>query len=214
MADIDIERKSSSGWLWALLGLVVLALLLFWLLGGDRQETAMVDEQAETEMAPTQPPATEQPTTAITTAPAALQDYQQRCGEPQPGQMALDHEATSQCLTMLTSAMEATLDESQRSAIQSKIDAANASARELMASGADSMEQSRMVRSAFSSIADALDEIQERDHPQLEGAVEQLDETVESIDPGQSLQAQREPVQRFFQQAGNVLNRMVMPQTA
>lgn len=48
MADIDIERKSGGlGWLWWLLGLLLLALLAWWLLSGDdEREVAIVDPVA------------------------------------------------------------------------------------------------------------------------------------------------------------------------
>lgn len=48
MADIDIERKSGGmSWLWWLLGLLLLALLAWWLLSGDdEREVAVVDPVA------------------------------------------------------------------------------------------------------------------------------------------------------------------------
>lgn len=48
MADIDIERKSGGmAWLWWLLGLLLLALLAWWLLSGDDEpEVAVVDPVA------------------------------------------------------------------------------------------------------------------------------------------------------------------------
>jgi hypothetical protein len=58
MADIDIERKSSSmAWLWWLLGLLLLALLAWWLLSGDEEEVAAVDPIA----APVTPTTTPEP---------------------------------------------------------------------------------------------------------------------------------------------------------
>lgn len=58
MADIDVERKSSMAWLWWLLGLLLIALLAWWLLSGDDDpEVAAVDPVA----APVTPATTPEP---------------------------------------------------------------------------------------------------------------------------------------------------------
>lgn len=38
MAEIPVEKKSSKGWLWALLALLIVALLAWWLLSDDGDE--------------------------------------------------------------------------------------------------------------------------------------------------------------------------------
>ena len=45
MAEIPVEKKSSMGWLWVLLALLILALLAWWLLDSDDE----VVEYAETD---------------------------------------------------------------------------------------------------------------------------------------------------------------------
>jgi hypothetical protein len=51
MADIDVQRKTGMGWLWWLLGLIVLALLAWWLLAPDAEEDlAVVEPVAEEPM--------------------------------------------------------------------------------------------------------------------------------------------------------------------
>lgn len=41
MAEIPVEKKSNKGWLWALLALLVLALLAWWLIDTDDEEAAV-----------------------------------------------------------------------------------------------------------------------------------------------------------------------------
>lgn len=62
MADIDVERKSGGmSWLWWLLGLLLLALLAWWLLAGDDEpEVAAVDPVAAP-VAPVTPTTTPEP---------------------------------------------------------------------------------------------------------------------------------------------------------
>ena len=40
MAEIPVEKKSSLAWLWVLLGLILAALILWWLLSGDDEPEA------------------------------------------------------------------------------------------------------------------------------------------------------------------------------
>lgn len=66
MADIDVQRRSGMTWLWVLLGLIVLALIIWAIAANDDERVAMepVTEQ------PITPPATEmQPTAPLGAAP-------------------------------------------------------------------------------------------------------------------------------------------------
>lgn len=67
MADIDIERKSSKSWIWWLLGLIALALLVWWIaeMMDDDDEVAVVPAAT----APVVDPAVPAP---VATAPAGL----------------------------------------------------------------------------------------------------------------------------------------------
>lgn len=46
MAEIPVEKKSSMGWLWVLLALLILALLAWWLLDSDDEEVDYVENEA------------------------------------------------------------------------------------------------------------------------------------------------------------------------
>ncbi|MEE4349189.1 MAG: hypothetical protein V2J26_03075 [Pacificimonas sp.] len=53
MAEIPVEKKSSMGWLWALLALLVIGLLIWWLLAeADEPEVADVDTPVVTDIEP------------------------------------------------------------------------------------------------------------------------------------------------------------------
>ncbi|WP_170003401.1 hypothetical protein [Pseudopontixanthobacter vadosimaris] len=46
MAEIPVEKKSSMGWLWVLLALLILALLAWWLLDSDDDDVDYVENDA------------------------------------------------------------------------------------------------------------------------------------------------------------------------
>lgn len=62
MAEIDVQRRNNMSWLWWLLGLIVVALIVWVLLDGTMGETAM---EPEAEM-----PAAEVPATGVAPTPA------------------------------------------------------------------------------------------------------------------------------------------------
>ncbi len=205
MADIDIERKSSTGWIWALLGLVVVGVALFWLLrGSDGVQVAMVDEPAM-ESVPAAPTTDAPPTSAL---PAALQQYEERCTASQPEAMGLDHRYTAECLRLLAGAVEGTVSADRLPAVQPHLQSAREAAGRLASSDSEATTHSQTVRDSFDSLASALEDLQRQWHADLESQVQQLNQTVEAVDPAQPLLSQRESVQRFFQQAGTLLNRM------
>ena len=58
MADIDVERKSGNNWIWWVLGLIVLALLLWWLIGMGDDDDVDVDPVTATAVEPITPATT------------------------------------------------------------------------------------------------------------------------------------------------------------
>ena len=52
MADINVERKTGTGWLWWVLGLIILALLIWWVAAPGDEDVAMVEPVAEQPIVP------------------------------------------------------------------------------------------------------------------------------------------------------------------
>jgi hypothetical protein len=59
MAELDIQKKRGTSWVWWIVGLIVLALILWWMFGGNRNAAVPGDVGAVTD------------TTASATAPVA-----------------------------------------------------------------------------------------------------------------------------------------------
>lgn len=219
MADIDIERKRSSIWPW-IVGLIALFLLI-WLLSemfvdDDAVEApvAGVAEPALVAPAPVPVVGTAEAPVAAATAPppmpAAVQQYATACAPREPAAMGMDHQYTSNCIQQLVSAVEATLQNPNLAGvdIQAQMQDARQKAEQLVQSSNQSAQHAGMTREAFMSIATLLNGVQDARYPSLDGHVTQLAETARSIQTTGNLLDQREPVQRFFQQAGDVLNAM------
>lgn len=205
MADIDIERKSSHGLLWAILGVAALGLLLFWLLrGSDTDQVSMVDDQPATETSPSTTPVAP----AAPATPPAVQQYQQACAQPQTGSTMPEAQYTSNCIGLLTSALEGSVSSSQLSTIQPQLDSARAAAGQ-MTTTQDANAQSELTHEAFDSLAGAFESIQGTTSA---SAVAQLNATADAVSPDQPLSAQTDTIHRFFSEAGSLLS--AMPATA
>ena len=66
MADINVERKSGLPWLWIILGLILLALLIWWLVPDGEEEPVV----ATSPMAEIQPPTVGAPPEPVAQGPA------------------------------------------------------------------------------------------------------------------------------------------------
>ncbi len=204
MADIDIEKRSSHGLLWAILGVAALGLLLFWLLrGSDTENVSMVDAPATETAAPTTPVEPVAPAT-----PPAVQQYQQACAQPQTGSTMPEAQYTSNCIGLLSSALEGSVSSSQLSTIKPQIDSARAAASQ-MTTTQDPNTQSELTHEAFDSLASAFESVQGTTSA---SAVAQLNSTADAVSSTQPLSAQTDTVHRFFSEAGSLLTSM--PATA
>jgi len=203
MADIDVERKSPVTWVWWVLGLLLLAMLLFWLLAPTRVDrVAVVDPATE----PMPVPTTVDPAPAA--VPPALQEFQQRCAPRQPGEMGLEHEYTADCLRRLVGAIEGTVPQQQLGQAQPELQNAREAADRLARSPPDAMDHSQQARDGLSSAASALQTVQQQAYTDMGGPVQELQQTAQQVDPNVPLLEQRDRIQAFFDQAGALLGRM------
>jgi len=203
MADIDIEKRSSHGLLWSILGLAALGLLLFWLLrGANRDQVTMVEEPA-TEPVPTAP-ATVEPVSPTLTS---TQQFRQQCAQGTMTATGTGSESqyASSCLNLLTSAIESSVSPDRLGSIRSQLDNARSATTQL-GTTTDATTQARLTKDAFGAIAGSFETL----HPTGPGhdAAEILSQTAGQISADQPLSAQASTVQQFFSQANNLLNQM------
>jgi hypothetical protein len=197
MADIDIEKRSSHGLLWSILGLAALGLLLFWLLRGANNDQVTMVEEPATEPVPTAP-ATVEPTPV-----SATQQYQQQCAQAPTAVAGTGSQHTSQCLNLLTTAVESSVPAGQLSSIQPQLDNARSAATQL-GTAADPNTQTQLTKDAFTAVGTAFETL----NPTGTGndAAKQITETASQINADQPLSAQADVVQRFFTEASALLN--------
>lgn len=221
MADIDVERKSTNIWPW-ILGLIGL-LLVGWLL------VEMLDDEVALDVAPVG--AVEGPAVVPTPAPVvnpvtpvtpdavaegnavmipAVQEYLTACTAG-TADMSLDHQYTSNCIQRLSTSIDALLQNPDLAGIdvQAQFQDYRQKAERLVQSPETSGQHANITREAFTSMATLLNAVQDARYPGLESQVSELEQAATAVQGNVEMLNQKEAVQRFFGQAGNVLTGMV-----
>ncbi|HEV2148041.1 MAG TPA: hypothetical protein VGR37_11615 [Longimicrobiaceae bacterium] len=210
MADIDIERKSGGSiWPW-LLGLLALLLIgwLLWEMFDD--DEAEVLEPAAAVVEPAPEPGVAPVAAGAAVVPPAVEQYMTTCAPRDAASMSMDHQYTSDCIQRLVASVDAVLQNPEMTGVnvQAQLQDARQAAERLVQTPETSTEHAGMVRNAFTSVATLINAIQDQRFPALDAQAGQLEQTAQSVQPGQQLLNQRDAVQNFFRQAGDVLQRM------
>ena len=191
MAEINVERKSPSPWIWVLPLIAIVALVWFWAAaGGDDDEVSREVAGGVT------------PGAAVGTGggEGAVEQYvafaapQDGAGAPQVGR---DHAYTAEGLRKLGAALgsvtEREGDSDSRQAFERFREVADRIQQDpLAASHAD------QVREAFTRAATVIDSFER-------GPQQDLRAIAESIEPNRPLLEQQERVQRFFRESAQAI---------
>lgn len=204
MAEIQIERKERSAWPWVLLGIIVIALLAWWLIGRAGTDDAAVVETP-----------TERSTSGVAGAidlpegaPGEVNDFLRFAHEAgERPAMGLDHRYTADGLTRLAAALGA-LGADRMTTLQPKLDSLRRNAEALQRS-AQSTEHSRQARDAFMSAFGIMDQLRQQEFPTVADAVSQVREAAQAIETQPMLLDQEAAVRRFFDRAAAAVRSMV-----
>lgn len=204
MADIDIEKKKPV-WPWILLGLVILALLLFLVFANDDQIDDTEDfEDTETEQLDTMEDDQMRDTLSRTTTGDDVESYMTYIEDTT--RMGVDHDYTSGALIHLVNAVESKAREMNydidANLVQLQQDA------ERLSQDPTATDHANQIKQAGEEIAGILEGMQEENYPGLSDEVEEVKTAVEDIDPNQDAMQQRETIKTFFEEAGDVLREM------
>lgn len=199
MAEIDIKRKERSVWPWVLIGIILLALLAWWVMSRrDRDPDAGVfpadTAQVGTTAAPT------------ATADGAVGEFVRYSDEGRArGEMGVTHEYTATGIRRLAAALEdiANRQQTRDAMVSDRIPMLRNLADSLQATE-DSPRHANHARSAFTIGADIITALR-RDDAGATDAARRAREAAESIQPTTPLLQQRRQVREFFDRAADAL---------
>jgi hypothetical protein len=214
VADIDVERKSGPPiWAW-LLGLLVLALLI-WLIASmlGRDDTQPVPSDPARDTLPTD--------VGVAAVPPTLREFRQAC-QVEEGvrteEMGREHEFTVQCFERLANAMDDVARQHPGEAeVGPQIEAVRENARQIRESDPESVQHSNWTREAAEAGAAALATMQQRwfaGEGEVQGAVSDVRDAAGRVDRQGMLMDQMTHLRSYFRRAGDALEGMAQRQPA
>lgn len=210
MAEIEIQKKERPPvWPW-LLGLLVLALVIWAVVDfGTEDELPLAD--VETEVIPGVVPLPQEDGQGQ--LPQEVQQFASECmTAPAQDQtdMGRQHEYTANCMQQLASGIEAVLERDQRQdeGVTRNLDALRTSVQQLQSSDASATQHANLTRAAAMRALDTIENARTlwyAARTDVDSAISEARTAAESITADTPLLEQRDEVHRFFREAGEAL---------
>lgn len=199
MAEIKIERKK-QGWLWIVVGLVIAAFLIYFLVfrDNDKNTEAVTEADYITNTNESDRSRINENSGAVAAYVNFVEDNKEKMG--------LDHAYTNEALLKLIDATNAKANEVGYE-VQEDLDKAKGYA-EMITDDPYETTHADNIRKADDIIANILQNIQKAEYPDLAGEVIDLKSASASIKPGVLVLDQKDAVKNYFAEASDLLQKM------
>jgi len=197
MAEIKIEQKK-TGWIWLVVGLVIAALLVYFLVFNDKNTEAVTEADYITNT-------DEQDLLGVKENNSTVAAFVSFV-ENDTNRMSLDHAYLNEALIKLTSATNAMAGEIGYD-IQTDLDRVKESST-LIANEPFETTHADNIRKAADNSNTALQNMQQAKYPSLADEVAELKSASESIKPGVLALEQKDAVKNYFEKAADILQKM------
>ncbi len=199
MAEIKIEQKKQI-WPWLLAGLVILALLLYFLVfrDNDKNTESVTDADDITNTNESDLLGVKENNSTV----AAYVNFVENNNE----KMGLDHDYTNEALLKLIEATNAMANEVGND-VQADIEKAKEYAK-IISSDPFKTTHADNIRKVADILTNVLQNIQKANYPSLEAEVSALKSASESIKLGVLTLDQKEAVKNYFAKAADLLKKM------
>ena len=201
MAEIKIEQKKQT-WPWVLVGLVLVALLLYFLVFRDNDKIDTTREVTDTNYVSQVSESDLSGVRENNTTVAAFVNFV----ENDANRMSLDHAYTNEALLKLTAAINAMAGEIGYD-IQANLKKVEESAV-LITRDPFETSHAKNIRNAADKSTTALQNMQQANYPGLASEVNELRSASASINPEILTLEQRDAVKNYFAKASDLLKKM------
>ncbi len=203
MAEIKVEKKKPI-WPWIIAALIILAILYFLFAGGD--DEIDVEETYDEQVMENDALEEEEVETAqyANTAGDTTSQYLSYIGDQ--SKMGIDHEYTNNALIQLMNAVQSKANQFNVN-IEADMQQVRQAA-EMVTKDPMSLKHADKIKSAGTKIANALETIQKEKFPDMSSDVQEVKTAVEKIQPAVPTLDQKDAVNSFYKEAGDVLQKM------
>ncbi|SFF91794.1 MULTISPECIES: hypothetical protein [Salegentibacter] len=212
MAEIKIEKKKPI-WPWILLGLIILAVIVYFVIADNGDDDDDFNEEENTEQVATPMETEEEEDTETArweddnlSGDESVSKYLTHIGDRE--KMGIDHEYSSEALIYLINALE---NRSEEANIDTEIEI-----QELKDDVRDIKEDPQKLTHANTindvggKIVDLMEKMQEEKFPDISQDVQEVRTALESIEPSTPTLDQKDAVNSFYKEAGDVVQNMKM----
>ena len=209
MAEIKIEKKKPI-WPWIILGLIILALILYFVIDDDNDDDDFNEEENIEQVAT--PMESEDDAETVNweedklSGDESVSKYLTHIGDQE--KMSIDHDYSSQALVYLINALE---NRSEEANIDTEVEI-----QELKNDVRDIKEDplalthANTINDVGSKIVDLMEKMQEEKFPDISQDVEEVRTTLQNIEPSTPTLNQKDAVNSFYKEAGDVVQNMKM----
>ncbi|OAQ38740.1 hypothetical protein A5893_11865 [Pedobacter psychrophilus] len=197
MAEIKIEKKSPI-WPWILIGLIILAIIIYFFVFKDKNNSQVVANNADSTMV-------DSTNSTMNIDADAVTSYINFINEDR-GTMTLSHEYSHEALTKLANATEAM---STKTGVDVKVNLDEV--KQLSADitqNPDATNHADMIKKAAGIIASALGTIQKSKFPDLSSDCDDLMKNANEVDGNDLALDQESTIKSFYKDASDVLEKM------
>ncbi len=208
MAELNVKKKSKSPVGWIILGLVVIALIV-WIVVDNNDNEVMTSDNNEQVMESNQDEGTmnrSENSAENSQMDQKVQDFVSFANET--GSISMDHEVTHDGLTKLAEALTAvTPGDVPDENVNNDVDELKAEANQLT-ENPTSEQHANIMRNSFISAAQIIKNIQSENYPELQEEANQVMDAAKDIDAQKLATNQKEDIKSFFDEAADALQKM------
>ncbi len=211
MAELKIEKKKPV-WPWILLGLIILAVILYFVLAdNDTDDVDDVDDNTE-QIITTEP---EEDYSEMDTATweddnlsgdDSVSKYVAHIGDTE--KMGIDHKYSSEALILLVNALENRAEEANINT-DVEMQELKSDVRDIK-EDPQSLDHANSIKNVGMKIVSLMDRIQNEKFPNISQDVQEVRTAVQNIQPSTPTLDQKDAMNSFYKEAGDVLQKMKM----
>lgn len=211
MAEIKIEKKKPV-WPWILLGLIILAVILYFVFADNDDDEVLEEENTEQVMTT---PETEEEFTDTETAEweednlsgeESVSRYMTQIGDQE--KMGIDHEYSSEALVLLINSLENRAEEANINT-QVEIQELKSDVRQIK-ENPQSLTHANTINNVGTKIVTLMEKMQQEKFSNISTDVQEVRTALQNITPGTPTLEQKDAVNSFYKEAGDVLQKMKM----
>jgi hypothetical protein len=205
MAEIKIEKKSTPIWPWILLGVALIALLIYLFSSRDESDERNDMTEVTTEDSSYASSSQAGSNQAVASNNSEVLSYVSFIRDD-PDRMGLDHEFTNEALSRLTAATNSMADkvgyniQQDMSQVRTQTDKITNDPFETT--------HAKSIRETTGSLATALKNIQQKAFPSLAGDADKVKNASTAIKADVLTLDQRKEVKNFFKESADLLEKM------